>query len=405
MTRGARDSHLSRRRFLLGSAAGAAGAAVAATRPTTAAASESAPQATADGSATVPAHGTHQAGVETPLQAHAVFIGLDLRRNVSKADLTRLMRIWSNDIERLTQGKPALADTEPELAVLPARLSATIGFGPKVFELKGLRGAKPAWLKPFPDFEIDRLQEAYTGGHLLLQLGSDDPITLAHAQRMMIKDSAAFATVRWAQRGFHRAAAHSPAGQTGRNLMGQIDGTVNPKPESGEFNSAIWIGDDGGWLSGGTGMVLRRIRMKLAGWDSLSRQEKELAMGRRLDNGAPLTGENEHDVPDLSATDENGMAVIPEFSHVRAAAGAESKARFLRRPFNYDDGYRANGEPDLGLLFAAYAANLTAQIVPVQERLAEQDLLNTWTTPIGSAVFAIPPGFAEGGFVGDTLLS
>jgi dye decolorizing peroxidase len=32
-------------------------------------------------------------------------------------------------------------------------------------------------------------------------------------------------------------------------------------------------------------------------------------------------------------------------------------------------------------------------------------LLNQWTTPIGSAVFAIPPGCQEGGYIGDTLLS
>ncbi|SNQ49443.1 hypothetical protein FRACA_3300004 [Frankia canadensis] len=36
--------------------------------------------------------------------------------------------------------------------------------------------------------------------------------------------------------------------------------------------------------------------------------------------------------------------------------------------------------------------------------LAELDLLNEWVTPIGSAVFAIPPGCAAGGFVGETLL-
>ena len=37
--------------------------------------------------------------------------------------------------------------------------------------------------------------------------------------------------------------------------------------------------------------------------------------------------------------------------------------------------------------------------------LDELDLLNEWTTPIGSAVFAAPPGCAQGGFIGETLLS
>ncbi len=63
-----------------------------------------------------------------------------------------------------------------------------------------------------------------------------------------------------------------------------------------------------------------------------------------------------------------------------------------------------DGRPDVGLLFVAYAADITTQFVPIQQRLAENDLFNTWTTPIGSAVFAILPGCAPDGFIGDTLL-
>lgn len=48
---------------------------------------------------------------------------------------------------------------------------------------------------------------------------------------------------------------------------------------------------------------------------------------------------------------------------------------------------------------------MAAQFVPIQNRLDELDLLNEWTTPIGSAVFALPPGCSEGGFIGETLLS
>jgi len=45
------------------------------------------------------------------------------------------------------------------------------------------------------------------------------------------------------------------------------------------------------------------------------------------------------------------------------------------------------------------------QFVPIPTRLDRLDLLNEWTVPIGSAVFAVPPGCAEGGFVGKTLLT
>ena len=42
--------------------------------------------------------------------------------------------------------------------------------------------------------------------------------------------------------------------------------------------------------------------------------------------------------------------------------------------------------------FTAFAADLETQFVPVQQALSDIDLLNQWTKPIGSAVFALPPG-------------
>lgn len=78
----------------------------------------------------------------------------------------------------------------------------------------------------------------------------------------------------------------------------------------------------------------------------------------------------------------------------------------LRRAYNYDDG--PSGEDsvsDSGLLFAAYQCDVDQQYLPVQRRLAESDHLNLWTVPVGSAVFAIPPGCQEGGYVGEGLFS
>ena len=57
-----------------------------------------------------------------------------------------------------------------------------------------------------------------------------------------------------------------------------------------------------------------------------------------------------------------------------------------------------------GLLFGSFQADVSRQFTPLQRRLDELDLLNTWTTPIGSAVFAIPPGCEAGGYIGETLL-
>ena len=59
---------------------------------------------------------------------------------------------------------------------------------------------------------------------------------------------------------------------------------------------------------------------------------------------------------------------------------------------------------DSGLVFVSFQADIDAQFTPIQRRLDELDLLNEWTTPIGSAVFAIPPGCAEGEFVGQAVI-
>ncbi len=63
----------------------------------------------------------------------------------------------------------------------------------------------------------------------------------------------------------------------------------------------------------------------------------------------------------------------------------------------------SGGVSNTGLIFASYQSDPTQQFVPIQKKLDEMDMLNTWTVPIGSAVFAIPPGCEEGGFIGDGL--
>lgn len=160
-----------------------------------------------------------------------------------------------------------------------------------------------------------------------------------------------------------------------------------------------------GWLTGGTGLVLRRIQMNLDTWDELDRPGRELSVGRNLTNGAPLTGTNERDEPDFDAKDALGFPVIPEFSHMRRARSDGEGERIFRRSFNYDDAPDPGEVSNSGLIFVSYQADIDRQFIPIQRRLDELDLLNQWTTPIGSAVFAIPPGCQEGGYIGDTLLS
>ena len=92
--------------------------------------------------------------------------------------------------------------------------------------------------------------------------------------------------------------------------------------------------------------------------------------------------------------------MIPESAHIRRASIPEN---LLRRPFNFDDGFTADGIADHGLLFIAFCAELS-QYLKIQSRLAEYDALNRWTTPVGSALFAVLPGVSEGQWLGQSLL-
>nr|WP_205808787.1 Dyp-type peroxidase [Micromonospora sp. HNM0581] len=349
-----------------------------------------------------PFHGVRQAGIVEEPQAHGAFVALTLRPGSDRASLGRLLRLLSDDAARLTQGRPALADTEPELGLLPARLTVTFGFGPGLYAAAGLDDRRPPSVADLPPFRIDRLEPRWSGGDLLVQICADDPITVAHAQRVLVKDSRPFATVRWVQQGFRRAAGAEP-GRTQRNLFGQLDGTANPKPGA-PLETAVWVTEGPDWLRDSTTLVVRRISMNMETWDLLGRTDRELSVGRRLDSGAPLTGTLEHDEPDFAAVGPDGLTVIPDFSHLTRAHVTDDRLRILRRPYNYDGVPAADGTADSGLIFAAYQADIAAQFLPIQRRLAEQDLLNEWTTPIGSAVFAVPPGCPEGGWVGQQLL-
>ncbi|MEV4512330.1 Dyp-type peroxidase [Dactylosporangium sp. NPDC049525] len=398
---------ISRRTLLAGGAlaVGGAMAVAAVARDDDGACTGVASQSTVDyGGLMVPFHGPHQAGIATPAQAHAAFVALDLAAGVDRAALRRLMLLLSDDAARLTQGRAPLADGQPELARVPARLTVTFGFGPRLFDVAGLAEQRPATLQQLPAFAIDKLQPRWCGGDLLLQICADDPLTVTHAQRMLVKDSRSFAAVRWAQRGFRRGRGMQDDGVTQRNVLGQLDGTGNPTPGGGVFDGAVWTDSGPQWLHGGTTLVLRRIRAELETWDAADTTGKEFAVGRRLSDGAPLTGRHEQDLPDFAAKNALGLPVISEFSHVARAHVTGDRQRIFRRPYNYDEAPGADGTADCGLIFASFQRDVGGQFLPIQRNLAEADLLNEWITPIGSAVFAVPPGCEPGGWIGEGLL-
>lgn len=349
------------------------------------------------GGESLPCHGPHQAGITTPPGSHIRFAAYRLRPETDRDALARMFRILTGDIEGLTSGEGPLADPEPELAARPSRLSITVGVGGELVDRVD-PARRPAWLGPLPAFSRDQLGGGYDDGDLLIAIQGDDLMAIAHAARMCDRDLASFAEPLWTQQGFRQARGAEADGTTMRNLMGQVDGTVNPAPADEDFDSLVWLGPEAGWLAGGSAFVLRRIRMELDTWDMVDRPGREQSLGRRMSNGAPLTGTEEHDTPDFEARNALGFTVISPVAHIRRAHSEDPAERIFRRAVNYEH------EGESGLLFACYQRDPRTQFVPIQQRLDEADLLNEWITHTGSAVFAMLPGFQPGGTLGETLI-
>lgn len=359
------------------------------------------------GKSSVSCHGSHQAGITTSLQSHSAFVSLDIQSLVTRSELKALMQKWSRSIELMTQGQPTEGDRNEEFFSFgPASLTVTVSFGPGFFDRDGLRDAKPDGLNALPPFHHDQLKPKWTGGDLMIQACSDDATIASHAARVLMAQARSLTEVRWTQNGFVRAAGTTTtSGFTHRNLMGQLDGSGNPRPDNSDFDKIVWADQSTtDWGTGGSYVVYRKIRMLLDHWDVHTREEQEDHIGRTKTTGAPLTGGTEFDEPDFSAQRADGRLVIPADAHVRLTHHSSTNgARILRRGYSYDDGYLANGDNDSGLFFVAWQADPRKGFLPIQARMDVGDALNHMTVPEGSAIGFAPPGFQPGGYIGDTL--
>lgn len=403
---------ISRRALLTGAAVTAAGAAAAAC--TTVEENQSAAQPEEGpriGAQTVPFDGAHQAGIQTKPQAHCELVGINLRAGVDRAAAIRLMRLWTEDARALCSGENPAGSLEPEMATTPAILTITCGVGERFFDIVGAQDQRPAWLHDLPAFDKDRLNPAYGQTDIILQICGDDPLTVAFASRHMLRAGVSYATAAWVQQGFLNANGTIGEEETPRNLFGQKDGTINPRGDE-EYSQQVWIEESDtqlSWLHGGTAMVLRRIAMNLDTWEILDRHAREVSVGRTLDTGAPLGGQDEFDTADFDARDQYGLPVIDPRSHMALAAPPSDlpNQRLLRRAYNYflPPDPTSDQLSNAGLLFACFQKNPDEAFVPIQQRLNDSDRLNKWITHVGSSVYAIFPGVSADTYWGQELLA
>jgi deferrochelatase/peroxidase EfeB len=419
----------SRRRFLGGAAAAAAGLAagvgVAAGYGIRSAGDDaSAAAGTAAGTgdpadradAVVPFYGPRQAGISTTQQERLMFAALDVT-TTDVEELQRMLGRWAAIAARLTEGQQVSDspvrpeqppfDTGEAMDLGPHSLTITIGFGPSLFDDRfGLSGRRPAELAPFGTIPGDAvLKPAISDGDLCIQACADDPQVVFHAVRNLVRAARGTAVLRWSQLGFGRASATGAGQSTPRNLMGFKDGTNNIHADDTQALSGfVWVDPadnppESGWMTGGSYLVARKIRMEIESWDTDPLTDQEKIFARHKSTGAPITGGDEFTPVDYAKTDAAGEPVVDINAHIRLAAHEQNGGiRLLRRGYNYTDGQDPDtGKLAAGLFFIAFQRDPHAQFKVLQIRLGKSDLLNEYIAHIGGGLWACPPGISGPG--------
>ncbi|MEU5684594.1 deferrochelatase/peroxidase EfeB [Streptomyces venezuelae] len=356
----------------------------------------------ADPGAAVAFHGAHQAGIATAVQDRLHFAAFDVKTD-DREEFVRLLKDWTKAAARMTAGHAVgegayggLAEAPPDdtgeaLGLRPSRLTLTIGFGPSLFGKFGLDDKRPEALVDLPKFPGDNLDKDRSGGDLCVQACADDPQVAVHAIRNLARIGFGKVAVRWSQLGFGKTSSTTPDAQTPRNMMGFKDGTRNVSgTDAAALARHVWVGPKDGtdWMTGGSYLVARRIRMNIETWDRTSLQEQEDVFGRDKGEGAPVGRAKERDEPFLKA-------MKPD-AHVRLAhPDTNDGATILRRGYSFTDGTDGLGRLDAGLFFLAYQRDLRKGFIPVQRSLSRSDALNEYIQHVGSAVFAVPPGVRD----------
>ncbi len=374
--------------------------------------------AAGDGQTSVPFDGRHQAGIVTPVQARMVLATYDVSA-VGRSGLLGLLDTWTAAARRMTAGTPVGGpageydpppDTGEALGLPPSRLTLTIGFGPTLFDDRfGLTAKRPDALVELPPFAGDALDPGHTGGDLCIQACADDPVVAYHAVHNLTRLGLGAATLRTLDVGMAPTASSRPGQDQPRNLLGFHDGTANLDPtDPAAMARHVWVGpgSDQEWMTGGTYLVSRRIRIHLEAWNADTLEDQQRTIGRMKVSGAPLGGTSPSEPVDLAALGADGQPVIPNTAHIRLASPALNRgAAMLRRGYTFADGVDPDsGELNAGLLFLCFQRDPRQAFIPIQTRLAEADALSEYVVHTGSGIFACPPGVTAGGTWGHHLV-
>jgi deferrochelatase/peroxidase EfeB len=361
----------------------------------------------------VPFRGERQAGIITEAQDRMHFCAFDITTG-KRDEVVAMLREWTRMAERMTLGQETVdggavgenpyappSDTGEALGLPASQLTLTIGFGPTFFvkdgkDRFGIADQRPAGLADLPKFTNETMDPARSGGDICIQACANDPQVAVHAVRNLARVGFGTVAVRYSQLGFGRTSSTTREQTTPRNLLGFKDGTNNIKAEdTAELDRNVWVADGDGpaWLTGGTYLVTRRIRMRIENWDRTTLLEQERVIGRQKGSGAPNGYDDEFEPMDFNIKNSDGTPLVDVDAHVRLVSPEHiGGIKMLRRGYNFTDGF---GHLDAGLFFIAFVRNPTTNFIPVLAQMSNE-ALNEYITHTGTAVFACPPGLREG---------
>ncbi|MEQ4305396.1 Dyp-type peroxidase [Plantactinospora sp. B6F1] len=309
----------------------------------------------------------HQPGVVTPPPEFATLIALDVAGAGLGASLGRIATL----VAQVHASKAA---------------TVTVAAGASLFDDRfGLSEVRPQHLTAMPSFPNDVLDPAQCHGDLLLQICAERRDLVAAVAADLTRPEGL--TARWRCDGFRAENRTTPGGlPTTRNLFGFREGAGNPDPrDDALMDRVVWARDgEPAWAAGGTYQVVRMIRFATELWDRDPVSHQEAILGRRRDDGTPLSGGTEDAHVSYDA-DPDGRST-PLDSHIRRAdprtPGSE-RHRILRRGYSYRKGL------DQGLIFICFQRDVQAGFATVQNRLTGE-ALQRYVLPFGGGYYFVP---------------
>ena len=151
-----------------------------------------------------------------------------------------------------------------------AGLSLVVGIGSTLWDRLYPQRPRPAGLHVFPEFAGPVHSAPSTPGDLLLHIRADRMDLCFELAQRITEALGGAATVIDETHGFRSFDE--------RDLLGFVDGTENP--EGADAVSAVTVGDEDPRFAGGSYVIVQKYLHDLAGWDALTVEQQENAIGR-----------------------------------------------------------------------------------------------------------------------------